>query len=395
MNREILTARMPVRDTDAVITVLYEAGKAAEIYVEPFGRVSDLGCIRNGIVETVEKGISAAFVRIAPDRRVYLPLSAGDIGRLKGGDVVTVQIEQEAQKSKLPRVKRDWDIAGRYLVLTEGRNGLAFSRKLSSEDRERLRMIGRHWDTSGWKLLFRTNAAGCEAAELQREFAELTEQAEEIRRKSATRSAGSVLYRAPGLQERLIKQCAAGGLGRFVTDIPDIRDRVEEECRKTGIGPELYDDPALALYRLWNLTTLLERALAREVHLPSGGQLVIEQTEAFTAVDVNTARAGMKRAKDELIRRINREAADEAARQIRLRQLSGTILIDFINSRDPNDDAELTLRLTQAFRADPVHTKFVDITALHICEITRRKQNRSLQEQVRRLGDEHGKNCQL
>ena len=160
---------------------------------------------------------------------------------------------------------------------------------------------------------------------------------------------------------------------------------MRDVCEKAGCPAQLYEDPQLSLYRLKSLTTLLDRLTGTTVPLRSGGSLVIEQTEAFAVIDVNTGRYTGKHDITETVHKINLEAAAEAARQIRLRQLSGTILIDFINSRDPGEEEEIGHILSEAFLRDSVSTKLIDFTKLHICEITRRKIQRPLREQIRAL----------
>ena len=407
---------------------------------------------RRAVFETVHGTVQTpCFMNVATSAAIKGGLSTRDLEavgaqvmlcntyhlHVRPGDELAVQIIQEAQKTKLPKVSPSWEIAGRYMVLTPGdpfknhnchnrnsqsrgntcisdhkvntclsanphsqmeekrktRPGVSFSRKLTQEQKTILRRLSSGWDTEGCNILFRTQSAEVTSDELEKELKELLETARTIRQKEATRSCFSVLYDAPGLQEQIIRRCRPGELKRFLTDDPGLARVVKGRCgcdangengsaERTGCPVELYEDPQLALFRLRSLTTLLDRLTAARVPMRSGGSLIIEQTEAFVVIDVNTARFTGRKDHEETIRRINLEAAGEAARQIRLRQLSGTILIDFINSHDPRDDAAIGEILETRFRQDPVSTRLIDFTKLHICEITRRKIHRSLQEQI-------------
>lgn len=384
MHKEIITACMPIDGIPSRITVLYEQGQPVECYAEQKEAVSDLGWIYQGKIESIQPGISAAFVRISADRQVYLPLT-GRWQDLKAGDELPVQIIQEAQKTKLPKATPEWDIAGNYLVLSSVDGGVSFSRRLSGEQKASLQTLAGNWKKDPYHILFRTRAADASEEELKQEYAQLCQTADSIRQKAATRTCYTVLYHSPVLQERLIRRCRAGDLSRFMTDDPELAAVLVDTCRETGTVCIKYEDTQLPLYRLRNLSALLDRLTQKTVPLSSGGSLVIEQTEAFAVIDVNTGRYTGKRDAAETRMKLNREAAEEAARQIRLRQLSGTILIDFINPENTQEETELMNLLQERFCFDPVYTKTVDFTRLHICEITRKKTRRSLAEQIRLL----------
>ena len=383
VNKELLTACMPVQNTPAKVTVLYEEGRPAEVYIEPEQANALIGQIVIGKVESVSAGLSAAFVRTGPDQRAYLPLSSADAG-IRPGDELAVQFIQEAQKTKLPKVSSVLELSGNYLVLSSQAGKPVCSRKLTAEQKQALLRMASAWDAEDCGILFRTRAASADPNEVSTEFLHLYELLQNIRRKASARTCYTVLYESPLLQHVLISRCQPGELQRFVTDDPTLAASVHDACLEAGCTPELYADPQLALYRLRSLSGLLDHLASATVPLRSGGSLIIEQTEAFAVIDVNTARYTGKRDHPETVRRINQEAAREAARQIRLRQLSGTILIDFINC-DIKQEEELGKILNAQFFSDPVSTKLVDFTKLHICEITRRKVHRSLKEQLHAL----------
>ena len=380
VNKELITAFMPIHDLPAQVTVLYEEGRAAEVYVGSKHTDSLIGRIVIGKVESVSLGLSAAFLRTGTDQRAYMPLTQSEEA-LRPGDELAVQFVQEAQKTKLPKVTPAWELAGNYLILSSREGRPVCSKKLSSEQKKSLLRMSSEWNTEGCGILFRTRAGSAGPDAVQNEFLQLYKAVQDIRHKAVTRSCFSTLYESPGLQHSLISHCQPGELKRYVTDDPDLAESVKDVCFQAGCIPELYHDPQLALYHLKNLSGLLDRLNSVTVPLRSGGSLIIEQTEAFAVIDVNTARYTGKLDHLETVRKINQEAAVEAARQIRLRQLSGTILIDFINC-DTRQEEELGRILNTQFFNDPVSTKLIDFTKLHICEITRRKVNRSLKEQL-------------
>ena len=380
MNKELITACMPVRDIPAHVTVLYEEGHPAEVYIEPEQAETLIGRIVIGKVESVSAGLSAAFIRTGTDQRAYMPLPSAE-KTLRPGDELAVQFVQEAQKTKLAKVSPDWELAGNYLVLSSQAGKPVCSKKLTAEQKHRLLRMAADWNAGDCGILFRTRAASADPVAVRNEFLCLYDTVQRIRQKAASRSCFTVLYEAPGIQHSLITRCQQGELNRFVTDDPNLAESVRDACVQAGCVPEVYRDPQLALYRLRSLTGLLDRLSSATVPLRSGGSLIIEQTEAFVVIDVNTARYTGKKDHLETVRRINQEAALEAAKQIRLRQLSGTILIDFINC-DIRQEEELGRILNTQFFRDPVSTKLIDFTKLHICEITRRKVHRSLREQM-------------
>ena len=379
LNTELCCARMPFRGKERLVTVLYEEGRAVELHAQAAEESSILGNIYLGRIEKTDPQLAAAFVQISSGQRVYMPLSRG--AKYKAGEELAVQITQEAQKTKLPKATDRWEIAGEYMVLSSVEGPVNYSRKLDVEERSVLRSMTSHWNRRAG-LLFRTRAAQADAAALREEYDSLLRRCEEIKAKALSRTLYTTLHTAAGIQEEILNRVSDPQSVRFLTDDASLFEKMKDFCSKKGIPATLYRDPQLALFRLRNMTTLLDHLTSRTVHLSSGASLIIEQTEAFTVIDVNTARSSSKKEPDEAIARINREAASAAASQIRLRQLSGTILIDFINSRNPDDEQELLSYLRSCLWPDPVPTKAVDFTPLHICEITRKKRYRSLAQQL-------------
>ncbi|MCI6637532.1 MAG: ribonuclease E/G [Lachnospiraceae bacterium] len=391
--KKIVIAEYPAGEVPCLASVLYEDDRPVEFFIRRKDRQSLLGNIYVGKVETIQNNLNAAFVRLGPDQNGYLPLPPRHSRRdrtLKAGDEIVVQVEKEAMKQKLPRLTQSLAIPGRFLVLTSERKTLNLSRKLKEEDRKRLEDFFRPLFDASFGIIVRTNAAEADEKELLREWEALSGQMKRILDHGAERTCYSCLYQSESDAIYLLKQCPARDLKRLVTDDPETKRELDAYIDRTfskDDRPEavLYADRMVDLYKLYNLTTLFEALQSRTVWLKSGGFLVIEQTEAFVSVDVNTGRYSGNKSFSKTVQMTNDEAAPEIARQIRLRQLSGTILVDFINMREPGDQKRLRERMTEEFRKDPSQPQVIDITALDIMEITRTRKRKSFKEQLKEI----------
>ena len=389
--KKIVIAEYPAGEVPCLASVLYEDDRPVEFYIRRKDSPSILGNIYVGKIESIQNNLNAAFVRIGPDRNGYLPLPpkhARQDRTLKAGDEILVQVEKEAMKQKLPRLTQNLTVPGRFLVLTSERKTLNFSRKLAEDDRKRLEDFFRPLCDGRFGLIVRTNAAEADEEELRVEWDALSGQMNRILDHGLERTCYSCLYQSESDSIYLLKQCPVRELKRLVTDDPETKRELDDYILRTfseDDRPEavLYEDRMVDLYKLYNLTTLFEALQSRNVWLKSGGFLVIEQTEAFVSVDVNTGRYSGNKSFSKTVQMTNDEAAPEIARQIRLRQLSGTILVDFINMREPGDQRRLRERMTEEFRKDPSRPQVIDITALDIMEITRTKKRKSFKEQLK------------
>ena len=389
--KKIVIAKYPAGEVPCLASVLYEDDKPVEFYIRRKDSPSILGNIYVGKIESIQNNLNAAFVRLGPDRNGYLPLPPKHTRQdrtLKAGDEILVQVEKEAKKQKLPRLTQNLTVPGRFLVLTSERKTLNFSRKLAEDDRKRLEDFFRPLCDGRFGLIVRTNAAEADEEELRGEWDALSGQMNRILDHGLERTCYSCLYQSESDAIYLLKQCPVRELKRLVTDDPETKRELDDYILRTfseDDRPEavLYEDRMVDLYKLYNLTTLFEALQSRNVWLKSGGFLVIEQTEAFVSVDVNTGRYSGNKSFSKTVQMTNDEAAPEIARQIRLRQLSGTILVDFINMREPGDQRRLRERMTEEFRKDPSRPQVIDITALDIMEITRTKKRKSFKEQLK------------
>ena len=384
------------------VAALSEEERIVEIRLESDQEKSILGNIYTGQVENIASNIQAAFVQIEPGKRCYYSLaeaqravfSAGRKGNgpLRPGDELLVQVSRDAMKGKLPALTSNLNFTGRYLVLTTGDKKFGLSSKLALEDRHRL---------SGWLkeeaerpdkefgIIVRTNAADASKEEILKELEWLKGRYHKAVVQGRNRTCFSLVLETEPFYVAAVRDAYGRDLDEIITDVPEIREMILGYLEE--ISPELkeklrfYQDKLLPLYKLYRVETALDAIQKEQVWLNSGGFLVIQQTEAFVSIDVNSGKYTGKKKMEETFRKINLEAAAEIGRQLRLRNLSGIILIDFINMENPDHRDELFHVLQKLLRKDPIKSRAIDITPLHILEMTRKKVRRPVIEDIREL----------
>lgn len=393
---------MEIHGVSCTVAALSEEERIVEIRLESDQEKSILGNIYTGQVENIASNIQAAFVQIEPGKRCYYPLaeaqravfSAGRKGNgpLRPGDELLVQVSRDAMKGKLPALTSNLNFTGRYLVLTTGDKKFGLSSKLAQEDRHRL---------SGWLkeeaerpdkefgIIVRTNAADASKEEILKELEWLKGRYHKAVVQGRNRTCFSLVLETEPFYVAAVRDAYGRDLDEIITDVPEIREMILGYLEE--ISPELkeklrfYQDKLLPLYKLYRVETALEAIQKEKVWLNSGGFLVIQQTEAFVSIDVNSGKYTGKKKMEETFRKINLEAAAEISRQLRLRNLSGIILIDFINMENPDHREELFHVLQKLLRKDPIKSRAIDITPLHILEMTRKKVRRPVIEDIREL----------
>ena len=387
---------MEIHGVPCTVAALSEEERIVEIRLESDQEKSILGNIYTGQVENIASNIQAAFVQIEPGKRCYYSLaeaqravfSAGRKGNgpLRPGDELLVQVSRDAMKGKLPALTSNLNFTGRYLVLTTGDKKFGLSSKLALEDRHRL---------SGWlkeeaeRIIVRTNAADASKEEILKELEWLKGRYHKAVVQGRNRTCFSLVLETEPFYVAAVRDAYGRDLDEIITDVPEIREMILGYLEE--ISPELkeklrfYQDKLLPLYKLYRVETALDAIQKEKVWLNSGGFLVIQQTEAFVSIDVNSGKYTGKKKMEETFRKINLEAAAEIGRQLRLRNLSGIILIDFINMENPDHRDELFHVLQKLLRKDPIKSRAIDITPLHILEMTRKKVRRPVIEDIREL----------
>ena len=371
--------------------LLGEDGRAVEIRADSRTDGLKLGDICIGRVERVAANTGACFVEVARGIKGYLPLDdlaaprytrKGSSPKVQQGDELIVQVSREAFGTKDMSLTTKLQLSGRYLLLEMSGTGLGISRKIQEERRRALRehlfseqtLEEMRQQLGSCGVIVRTNAEHAPDEEIRKELQNLTGAMHQLLLTAPYRPAYTVLFRQPDRWLKRIESVQAEKLKEILTD-----DRQLYETLKDYLPPYLkeklrfYQDPMISMHNVFSLTRELSRALCRKVNMKSGANLVIEQTEALVSIDVNSAHSINGRDKEKAVLKVNMEAAEECARQIRLRNLSGMILVDFINMEEKESYDQLMRHLAQATAQDPMQVKVEDLTALGLVEMTRKK----------------------
>lgn len=356
-----------------------------------------LGNMYLGKVKNIVKNINAAFIEISNKQMCFLPLddcrepifsNGKKTTKIQIGDELLVQIVKEQVKTKVPTVTCNLSITGKFVVLTYGKRGVGISNKISDKkERERLETIVKTCLSEKYGYIIRTNAANTEEKLILEEIKRLEETFLSITAKGIHQSCFSMIYEAPYGFLCDIRDGYSDEIDEIITDEKIIYNKTYEYLKynqKMDLEKlKFYEDDMISLNRLYSIEQKLEKALQKTVWLKSGGYLVIEPTEALTVIDVNTGKAvkGKKKAQETFLK-INLEAAREISKQLRLRNISGIILVDFIDLDRKENKKKLITELKEYLEKDPIKTNYIDMTALHLVEITRKKIRKPLFEQL-------------
>ena len=381
-----------------IISSLFDENDLVQINVEKEEENSLLGNIYVGKVKNIVKNINAAFVEIEHGQMCYLSLSEvkhaiftkeNKTEQVRIGDELIVQISKEDVKTKAPVVTTDINITGKYVVLVHGKPGIGVSNKVESDkDRKRLRKLLEPYISGQYGFIIRTNASLVSEELIKNEIEVLLKLYEDIKNYGIYRLRFSKVYQTPKAYICSIRDGLSHEIESFITDdtfmYSEIKEYLETYQKEDLHKLKLYSDPMLPLIKLYGIETKLENALKEKVWLKSGGNLIIQPTEALTVIDVNTSKAVTgKKNVEETFFKLNLEAAKEIAKQIRLRNLSGIIIVDFIDMKKEENKECLLNTLNEYLKQDPVKTMLIDMTALNLVEITRKKIRKPLYEQIK------------
>lgn len=378
---------------EQVISMLMDDGQPVEIHCSSLAKeevLFSLGDIYIGRVKKILPNIQAAFIEIAPGVEGYYSLEKNidpiftrsqSTKKICIGDELVVQIQKEAVKTKGMTLSSNLNFQGKYLLLTTGNNKIGVSTKIEKERRGELQAIVKTFASKNYGFVVRTNTRNATEKQLRDEAQLLVEKYIELSHIANKRTCYSCLQKASPSYVTDLRNVYQDDLSKIIVEDKNIYKQIEEYLR--NYQPEdleklnLYEDMQLSLDKLYAVEKHLERALKEKVWLSSGAYLVIQPTEALTVIDVNTGKASGKK---EAYLKYNLEAAKECARQIRLRNLSGIILIDFINLKEKEELEMLLTTLRKYLKEDPISTTLVDVTKLNLVEITRKKVRKPLAE---------------
>src|SRR5690349_7164437 len=396
MKKTILVSADRGETRVAVLESKTKGGKrdVAELYIERRGRRSIVGNIYKGKVDNVLPGMEAAFVDIGLERNGFLhvdeillpngemaPRRGRGSGRrinelIKPGQEILVQVVKDPLKSKGARLSMNVSIAGRYLVYAPHGGGVGVSRRLTDKERDRVRkMVDRTYNGPGG-LIVRTAAHGAKKSDFVREIKYLDKLNEVLQRRAKGSKAPALVFQEADLSIRVLRDVFLSEFEKAVIDSPKQFERVTNFFQRTA--PELVDGVELyegkkPLFEKWKINQEIESTLNRRVDLPSGGYVVIDYAEALTVIDVNSGsftgrgRGGL----EETITRVNNEAAEEAVRQLRLRDIGGIIVIDFIDMARARNRDKVLGTLRKALDADKSKSYVVEVSPLGLVEMTR------------------------
>ena len=371
--------------------ILFEDGKAMEIRC--YEADSILGNVYRARVSNLSPNINAAFVDIKKGESCYLSMDDYHGEKLKVGDLVTVQVVRDKIKTKRYAVTTDISLQGDYAVTTLFAPVGVSSKITDSARKKELKTLmqnlliaeqdaqfylaeGNVAEIERIKKLtlggiIRTQAEHAEDAAITREIEGQARLLYSIMKKSEYATQYTCLYHTEVEYIKDIRRMHALQDVEIVTDIPEVTEAISEI--------PLYTDEYTLTLR-YSLASLLEKTLSKRAYLKSGAYLVIEPTEAMTVIDVNSGKSIKGKNAEEQFLKINIEAAKEIARQLRLRNISGIVMIDFINMKEESHNHELMKNLAEYVRTDPVRTTVVDMTTLGLVELTRQKGKRALHE---------------
>jgi len=392
-----------------------EDGKLEEFNIERTTEERLVGSIFKGKVRNLEDGLKAAFVDIGFEKNAFLhywdivpnqfdsgveiveregrrsqkpKITQKDIPRLypPGADII-VQVTKGPIGTKGPRVTTNLVLPGRFLVLLPNSDQSGISRKIENqEERKRLKKILRELHIpDGMGVIMRTAGEGQQLRYFVRDLALLLEEWNLVQDKIKKQPMATCVFQEPDLIERTVRDFLTEDVERIVVDNLKAHDRMREMISKiskrSASKIKLYSE-AQPVFDRFNISKQLESTFTRQVHLKSGGYIVIDETEALVAIDVNTGRHKGGKDQEALILKVNLEAAEEICRQLRLRNMGGLIVLDFIDMKSGRDRQQVHNRMREGLRRDKAKTHILPISQLGLMEMTRQRHSESVRAAV-------------
>lgn len=393
-----------LKDNEQSRVAIIEDGKLAEIFIDynfndnllsPHSFISRLarqGDIFKARVDTIVPAISAAFVTLTSKhkhepRNAFLYLEGKNT--IKVGNELLVQVIKNARKNKAPRVSSRLAIPGRWLVLVPDSDELGVSRRITDNaERKRLKRVAEEFKAQfpGFGVIVRTAAEGISQELLHYDMASLLSLCQDIRHKAEHSPAPCLLYRDTGTLGRVLRDEVSGSIDEIIIDEPD-----EYQQAKSFVERFYPEKPNITIYtentpifEYFGIEQEIQKAIDRKVWLRSGAYLIFDQTEAFTVIDVNTGKFTSAPDMRHTTLSTNLEAAEEIARQLRLRAIGGIVIVDFIDMDNQEDRHKLITHINKCFEHDRQKPKVYGITQLGLVEITRKRERPDLKSVLTR-----------
>jgi ribonuclease G len=411
-HKEVLINAEPL-ETRVAVT---EEGRLEEFTIERTSEERLVGSIFKGKVRNLEDGLKAAFVDIGFEKNAFLhywdivpssfdsgvevveregsrkrdrpKITQKDIPRLysPSSDII-VQVTKGPIGTKGPRVTTNLVLPGRYLVLLPNSDQSGISRKIENhEERQRLKKILRNLTIpDGMGVIMRTVGEGQQARYFVRDLALLLEEWYLIQERIKKQPGATIVFEEPDLIERTVRDFLTEGVERIVVDNAKAHDRmrnmISKISRRSADKVKLYTDHQ-PIFDRFGVTRQLESTFSRQVHLKSGGYIVVDETEALVAIDVNTGRHKSGKDQESTILKVNVEAAEEICRQLRLRNMGGLIVLDFIDMKSRRDQQQVYQKMKEGLRRDRAKTHILPISQLGLMEMTRQRHTESVRSAV-------------
>jgi len=393
-----------------------EEGKLEEFNIERTTEERLVGSIFKGKVRNLEDGLKAAFVDIGFEKNAFLhywdivpnqfdssveiveregrrpqrpKITQRDIPRLyPPGSEIIVQVTKGPISTKGPRITTNLVLPGRYLVLLPNSDQSGISRKIESqEERKRLKQILRELNIpEGMGVIMRTAGENQRKPYFMRDLALLLEEWHGVQEKIKKQPMATCVFQEPDLIERTVRDFLTEDVDRIVVDNQKAYDRIRDmilkiKAKSAAKKVMLYSE-AQPVFDRFNVTKQLENTFSRQVHLKGGGYIVIDETEALVAIDVNTGRHKGNRDQEATITKVNLEAAEEITRQLRLRNMGGLIVLDFIDMKSRRDQQSVYQKIKEGLRRDKAKTHILPISQLGLMEMTRQRHSESTRSAV-------------
>lgn len=391
---------------NAIVSALHDGKRIIRLDIDA-GKDDIFDNICIGKVRNIVKNINAAFVEINDGIVCYLALAKntnpifikhGNSDSIKVGDELLVRVSGDMVKTKAPTCTTDIELTGKYLVLVKNAGQISVSSKIEgTAQRKRYKALVEPYVTENSGFIVRTNAMNAEDDAIVAEAISLNAEYTELLNTAAHKQCFSVVRRAFPEYICSVRDGYSDQIDEIVTDDDVIYGTLKEYlelhqpediCKLRRYSSEF----SLSLDDNYGIGKCITGCTHEKVWLKSGGSIVIQHTEALTAIDVNTEKAIKGKADTQLsFKKINLEAAEEIAYQLRLRNITGIIIVDFIDMTDPANRRELMERLSELVKPDPIKTAVIDMTGLNLVEITRKKTRKPVREQLFLLSENKGK----
>ncbi len=337
-------------------------------------------------IKDIQQSRGASFIRYDDNRTGFLKST-----EYKCGTLLPLQLVKAGNHDKSPVFSDKLTLSGVYTVITNADRNFKISSKIDGERRKELKEeYGSFFADLEYGITLRTNSQDATLKDVIKEADELAGKLDEIITSATSRTPGSILFKKGVEWVGYCLDNNVKNLEKIITDDKEIfeilNEKIMPDIRKLNKDAylSLYSDELLPLKKLYSTDSLLKEALSRKVWLRSGGFIYIESTESLTAIDVNSGKSDHGKDREEAYFKCNMEATEEICRQLRLRNISGIVIIDYINMKDEEHQRQLIKKLTELIEKDPVRTAFHDRTALGLVELTRQKIREPLAEQIKK-----------